>query len=149
MIISPELDADWDDRPATAKAWEAGFSRWYGALRSARVSQGIVLIGTPGSGKSTWAKANDQSGIVIFDGCFARPRTRQRAAHAGTRSGKPVIAVWLRTPLYVCIERVEARARKVPIDKVREIHAQLLELPPSVHDGFTRVLVVRPEVAQG
>jgi len=139
----------------------------------------LVLVGLPGSGKSTWAArqafsslssdairlliADDPAIQTIHRQVFATLRylARQRLelrrpvtcidATSLTRwERRPWIrlaqdaccdveAVFFDTPLEVCLERNGRRERVVPEDAVREM-ARRME-PPSVQEGFTRVII--------
>lgn len=146
-----------------------------------------MMIGIPGSGKSTEAKRLGKSlgipvissdeirkdltgseedfsmdkeiwtsviprrlrsalkeGDVVFDATNLRVRGRNTIRRSiGTEHS--CCAVYMDTPLEVCIKRQEARERKVPRERIEEMHSALV--PPTVSEGFDYVLVVEYERA--
>ena len=141
----------------------------------------IVLVGLPGSGKSTYLErhgvtalssdlirqllADDATDQTIHGRVFNTLRylVRQRlaigrqvtyvdATHLTPDERRPYIkiaqsygceaeALFFDVPLEVCLERNRGRARVVPEEAVRAMAAKLV--PPSVDEGFSRVMVVR------
>ena len=106
-----------------------------------------VLVGAQGSGKSTWAKRllERESSAIIFDAILVKKSERAPILLAASKHGIPVVAVWFRTPLTVCLSRNAGR----PPDQVaneqglRNVFAAVE--PPSQAEGFVHVL----EVASG
>jgi predicted kinase len=86
----------------------------------------------------------DAGASVVVDN--TNPSLEDRAAliAAARRAGARVRAVWVDTPLEVCIERNgdrEGRAR-VPLVGLLDTRGRLV--PPTPDEGFDRVDVVRP-----
>ena len=137
----------------------------------------VVLVGLPGSGKSTYLEqlgagglssdrirqllADDESDQSIHDRVFETLRylLRQRLALArpvtyidatnltpqerspyigiGAAYGCEVEALFLDTPLAVCRERNERRARVVPAEALAKMQERLVA--PTTEEGFARV----------
>lgn len=74
------------------------------------------------------------------------PSTAERAplVAAAREAGVPVRAVWVDTPLDVCLARNAARPEGARVPLVG-LHAALARFePPTTDEGFARVDVVRP-----
>ena len=81
---------------------------------------------------------------VVVDNTNPSAAERAPLVAAARAAGVPVRAVWVDTPLEVCLARNAARPqeRRVPL---LGIHAALARFePPSVAEGYVRVDVVRP-----
>ncbi|CCG03904.1 ATP-binding protein [Blastococcus saxobsidens] len=80
---------------------------------------------------------------VVVDNTNAAPEDRAPLVALARQAGVPVRAVWVDTPLEVCLERNARRAgrARVPLAGLYGTRARLV--PPSTDEGFTRVDVVR------
>jgi predicted kinase len=80
---------------------------------------------------------------VVVDNTNAGPAERAPLLAAARAAGVPARAVWLDTPVELCLERNEARTgrARVPLVGVHATRARLT--PPSAEEGFDRVDVVR------
>ncbi|SDE98801.1 AAA domain-containing protein [Blastococcus aurantiacus] len=81
---------------------------------------------------------------VVVDNTNPSAAERAPLVAAARVAGVPVRAVWVDTPLEICLARnaVRPAERRVPLVGV---HAALGRFePPSVEEGFARVDVVRP-----
>jgi predicted kinase len=80
---------------------------------------------------------------VVVDNTSPAREDRAPLIAAARAAGVPVRAVWVDTPLEVCLERNEGRSgrARVPVQGVLATRARLV--PPSPDEGFDRVDVVR------
>lgn len=127
------------------EAWEKCYVALDGALAVATASTKLyVLVGAQGSGKSEWARqrAKEEPGAVFFDAILVKRAERAPILAAARRFGVPATAVWLQTPLDICLRRNAAR----PPDEVanerglRNVFAALE--PPDSSEGFADVIEV-------
>ncbi|CAN1212495.1 AAA family ATPase [Tumidithrix helvetica PCC 7403] len=149
----------------------------------------ILLIGVPGSGKSTlikellrsprsetsptqvispdlireslygsaseqgrweeiWAQVQQEftqaaklQHSVIYDATNYKRQYRQEAiALARSHGFKPITGLWLNVPLWICLNRNQARDRQVPEDIIVEMYRCLTFNPPSLEDGFDHLM---------
>jgi len=126
-------------------AWEQCFEVLHAVLAAVQPNARLyVLVGAQGSGKSTWAKRllEREPTAIIFDAILVKKSEREPILLAANKHGIPVVAVWFRTPLSVCLSRNAAR----PPDQVanqqglRNVFAAVE--PPSQAEGFVHVLEV-------
>lgn len=141
----------------------------------------ILLVGLPGSGKSTYAarerlpvlssdelrhllldEVTDQTAnrqvfatlryllrtrlqlhraVTCIDATNLTRHERRQYIRTAQLYGAEAEAVFFDVPLAVCKERNLARARNVPDDIMIRMAGRLA--PPSLAEGFTRILVVR------
>jgi predicted kinase len=148
IVISPEaLREQGPGRPEedVGEAWAEAHRALRGALADEQVERVLVMVGIPGAGKSTWlaSRPHDPS-TVAFDAVFADRKRRAAIARRIRGAGKDAIAVWLRTPLHVCLERNATRPawRMVPEAFLRRVDVQLRLAPPTPLEGWSRVLTV-------
>jgi predicted kinase len=80
---------------------------------------------------------------VVVDNTNPAPEDRAPLIAAARAAGVPVRAVWLDTPVEVCLARNDARTgrARVPLPGVLGTRARLV--PPTTAEGFDRVDVVR------
>lgn len=154
MIVSPEalldpVEGRFDDRAAVSEAWANATRQFRDALADPQVLDAGIMIGWPGSGKSTWAAAHDDTRIVLFDAVWADRARRIAIANRIRRARKNAVAVWVRTPLPIALDRNAARPawRRVPEAVVREYAIALLRDSPTRTEGtrsivWDRVIVV-------
>lgn len=81
---------------------------------------------------------------VVVDNTNPGAAERAPLVAAARVAGVPVRAVWLDTPVELCLERNEARTgrARVPLVGVHATRARLT--PPSAEEGFDRIDVVGP-----
>jgi predicted kinase len=81
---------------------------------------------------------------VVVDNTNPGAAERAPLVAAARVAGVPVRAVWLDTPVELCLERNEARTgrARVPLVGVHATRARLT--PPSAEEGFGRIDVVGP-----
>ena len=114
----------------------------------------VILMGAPGSGKSTWLDRNREHGVVYFDACFDLDWKRANLTRRVWREypGCPVECVWIDTPAHICKERNAARPadRRVPEHAIDKMVRYISECPPDAEEeGFTRVVRVTPKSNRG
>jgi predicted kinase len=121
--------------------WETCFGVLEEALRSGTVRRVVMLVGLPGSGKSTWAQSADAPDTVIFDGFFGFPHRRERLLKLAKSYGVPVEAAWVTTDLETCLARNAQRSedRRVPEETIRVMANQLSLTPPMLEEGFAKL----------
>ncbi|HEV8608153.1 MAG TPA: AAA family ATPase [Tepidisphaeraceae bacterium] len=122
-------------------AWSRCFQQLTRAIASGKYRLVMMLIGIPGSGKSTYAQTHDRPDIIIFDGTFVDSTRRSRVVSAARAHGVPVIAVWLDTDFNTCILRNKQRPpdRQVPVDSMNLMLNRLQSAPPLLEEGFTQI----------
>jgi hypothetical protein len=126
------------------QAWEDCFARLSAALSSPSFHRAVLMIGIPGSGKSTMARKRAEPGLVVFDGVFAQRATRLRAVEIARKAGKPISAIWLQTPWDECIRRNALRSpdRRIPEESMRGMEIQLEREPPTLEEGYATLEIV-------
>jgi hypothetical protein len=126
-----------------AEAWAKCYVALHDALAVATASTKLyVLVGAQGSGKSAWARqrAKEEPEAVFFDAILVKRAERAPILAAARRYSVPATAVWLQTPLEICLRRNAAR----PVDEVadeqglRNVFAALE--PPDESEGFAEVI---------
>lgn len=148
MIIAPEsmiAPEVFTERSAISDAWAESMRRFRDALASEVVLDAGVLVGVPGSGKSTWCSEHDDPRIVLFDAVFSDPGRRRSMAGKIRRARKNSVAIWIRTPLSEAMERNAKRPawRRVPESAIVRASEKIRKNPPSLAEGWHRVIVVR------
>ncbi len=79
---------------------------------------------------------------VVVDNTNPAPGDRAPLIAAARRAGVPVRAVWLDTPLPVCLERNRAREGRARVPLVGMLSTRRRLVPPDQAEGFDRVDVV-------
>lgn len=118
---------------------------WRELLAREDVERAVLLVGPPGSGKSTWLAQNKEPGTVYFDATNTHKKKRSRLVKAALSAGKPISVVVMTTPLETCQARNAERTqgRRVPQQVVAQMASQLEQDPPSPEEGFASVVRVR------
>src|SRR2546423_15549141 len=75
-------------------AWSRCLQQLTPALASGKYRLLMMLIGIPGSGKSTYASANDRPDVVIFDGTFVDAKRRGAGGGGGGGGGGAGVGGW-------------------------------------------------------
>ena len=128
-----------------AAAWAKCHAALDEALAAAtRSTKLYVMIGAQGSGKSVWARRRvlEEPDCVLFDAILVKRSERAPILAAARKRGVPAVAVWLQTPLDVCLRRNAAR----PADEVagerglRNVYGAVE--PPQLAEGFASILIV-------
>jgi predicted kinase len=131
--------------------WKVAYETLHDLIVSSRPTKVVLLIGIPGSGKSTWLSQNAQEGVVYFDATMTGRKDRKRFLEAVRASSKvvgynvPVEAVWLDTAFGICSSRNAARPvdRRVPDHVIESMASRLAETPPEAREGFSQVIRVK------
>ncbi len=88
-----------------------------------------------------FANAAKSQQSVIYDATNYKREYRQDAiALAKQYDLKPITGLWLDVPLWICLSRNETRDRQVPEDVVIEMYRHLSYHPPTLSEGFDRIL---------
>jgi len=129
-------------RDEIAESWRAAHRAFSRALRNPRVSCGGIVCGVPGAGKSTWVRNNDSDAVVLFDAVFSHLGQRRAMATRIRASGKNSIAVHILANTENAVRRMSMRSihRRVPPAKIRASAQRFERSPPSVDEGWTRVV---------
>jgi predicted kinase len=149
VIVSPEALLEstggrFDDREAVGKAWADAMRQFRDALADPSILDVGVLVGIPGSGKSTWCAAHDDPRIVLFDAVWSSRGRRVSLCDRIRRARKNAIAVSIRCALAVAKERNAARPpdRRVPESVINAACLALRRDPPTRAEGWDRVILV-------
>lgn len=127
---------------AVGEAWAQAHRALRSELADPAVRDVLVMIGCPGSGKSSWLSWQvDVDERVAFDAVNADPARRRALAKRIADAGKHPIAVVVRSPLALCIDRNAARPpdRRVPEAVLRRAWAHLLCWPVMHDEGWLEV----------
>lgn len=128
------------------RAWERAWARLRSELAAARPGTHVYLVmGVQGSGKSRWVADNlGRLGpsAIVFDAALPARLHRQTLLAIAQAFAVPVIAVFIRAPLDLALQRNAQRTvdKRVPEAAVRSVFS-LLE-PPSKEEGFIWVETV-------
>lgn len=147
MILDPDVLLPTGPQRWTAEAvgqaWAECRRQLRAALQDTAIRTVAVMVGVPGSGKSAWAREHDQPGLVIFDACWTRVGHRAAMARQIRKAGRAAVAVLVRCPLDVCRDRNAQRptGRRVPDVALTRAWLALRERPPTLAEGWSRVLV--------
>jgi len=95
-----------------------------------------------------WSRVREQfqeaiahDAVAIYDATNARRRNRRDAIREVRRMGfESVSGLWVNSPLELCLDRNRKRSRRVPEAIVLKMHRQLTDAPPTLQDGFDRLI---------
>lgn len=88
-----------------------------------------------------FANAAKSQQSVIYDATnYKREYRKDAIALAKQHEFKPITGVWLDIPLWICLSRNDTRDRHVPEDVVIEMYRHLSYNPPTLSEGFDRIL---------
>jgi tRNA uridine 5-carbamoylmethylation protein Kti12 len=147
VILRPEDRVAHDEagqRTAIAEAWASCRRELRSALADPSTTEVVVMVGTPGAGKTTWSDAHDGPGVVVFDAVWANQARRRALALQIRAAGKLAVCVWVRTPLDECLRRQALRPvwRQVPGAVCHRAALALHTHPPNMGEGWSRLLLV-------
>ncbi|MEK8033539.1 AAA family ATPase [Ideonella sp. DXS29W] len=140
-------------REQVAEAWERAYAELEQRLRSLGAAARLYIVfGLQGAGKSTWiahhgARYGDRA--VFFDGPLPSRRHRQRALQIAAQVGCAATAVWIDTPLGLARERNAGRRglARIRDEAIQHVFDHLEA--PSLDEGFSSVMLVRPDPGLG
>ena len=146
MIIEPDQHYfedgvyRWTADKAVA-AWDDCCRKLDEALSARAFRKVVILVGIPGAGKSTFARANDAEDVIFFDGLFVNKERRTRVVAVAANAGVPVEAVWFDLPWQTCYQRNDGRSidRRIPDDALERMQRQLDADPPTTSEGLLSV----------
>ncbi|MFO0213634.1 MAG: AAA family ATPase, partial [Pseudanabaena sp.] len=88
-----------------------------------------------------FANAAKSQQSVIYDATNYKREYRKNIISLAKDYGfRPITGVWLNVPLWICLSRNDHRDRQVPDDIIIEMHRMLSYSPPSLSEGFDRIL---------
>lgn len=137
-LLTPEGEYLWTKERAE-KAWEEASKAFREALGSGEFSRVVLVMGAPGSGKSTWVERHQKPDVLYFDAVFKGWKSREPYLRLAEQADYYPEVVWLRTSLEVCLERNSKRPpnRKVPEELLRGMWESIRNFPPNPgREGF-------------
>jgi len=110
-------------------------------LQDPEITTAGIVLGCPGSGKSTWAAANDSASTLLWDGVWDCPGKRTTVAEMVRKAGKTPVAVMVLAPVDIAAARNNARPdwRRVPDRALRDAFWTLRVSPPRRCEGWARL----------
>lgn len=147
MIVSPERllrPHGFTDRERVAEAWADSMRAFREGLADPSILDVGIMVGIPGSGKSTWVEANDTDSVMLFDAVWANRGRRVAVAKRIRAAGKNAIAVVVKTPISVAMVRNASRPawRRVPEGVIRKAARDLRVEPPTMAEGWSGMITV-------
>ena len=111
------------------------------AMEERRFEHVIMMVGIPGSGKSSYARAADRENVVVLDSTFVEPERRWQILQMARQYNVPVMAVWMDTEWDVCVQRNAKRPedRRVPVEVMQAMYQRLFDERPREEEGFGEV----------
>jgi predicted kinase len=89
-----------------------------------------------------FANASKLQQSVIYDATnYSREYRQNIICLAKEHDFKPITGIWLNLPLWICLARNDTRDRQVPEDVVVDMYRTLSYSPPSLSEGFDRILL--------
>ncbi len=78
---------------------------------------------------------------AIYDATNAQRKQRREAIALARAVGfNYITALWVDTPVWLCLARNRRRMRQVPEEVIFRMHRQLRDAPPSLSEGLDRLL---------
>ncbi len=142
-LMTPEGKYLWS-LERVKNAWEESRKEYEKALASGSYKKVVLLMGAPGSGKSTWLDSHKEGGVLYFDATFKNWRSREPYIALARQKRIPVEVVWLDTSLEVCVQRNSLRTpdRKVEEGILKGMWETIQKSPPNPYrEGFSLIRV--------
>lgn len=88
--------------------------------------------------------------VVLVDALNAHPEHRRPFISVAQRHGVPATAIWMDTPLRLCLERafnrpLNSRQESLTPEIVERTHHMIHHFPPTCDEGFDQVIRVTPD----
>jgi predicted kinase len=134
-------------REDVANAWEVAYKILAEQLAELGSAGTLYLVfGLQGGGKSTWVNENADflgTNSLFLDGPLPSRRHRKRALGIAEAVGCTTVAVWVNTPLEVALAQNSTRSglARIKEEAIRHVHENLE--PPSIEEGFAKIIEVR------
>lgn len=130
-------------RERNREAWTESFAALDRTLAQATEQTRLyVMIGAQGSGKTTWARKQVEQDrhSIIFDALLVKRAERAILLTAAKQRNVQAFAVWLQTPLNLCLSRNANRPADevVPEEAIRNVFS-ILEVPTQ-EEGFFQII---------
>ncbi|PPS39949.1 AAA family ATPase [Chroococcidiopsis sp. TS-821] len=78
---------------------------------------------------------------AIYDATNAQRRHRREVIALARSTGfNDITGLWIDTPVWLCLARNKRRERIVPEEVVLRMHRQLRDAPPTLAEGFDRLI---------
>lgn len=78
---------------------------------------------------------------VVFDATNAQRCHRREMLTLARKLGfTHITAIWIRTPVWLCLARNKKRQRQVPEEVILRMHRQLRDAPPSLEEGLDNLI---------
>ena len=147
MIVSPDnfrmIDGKYVfDKEKEAAVWKTAYRFFYHSLQDCK--KGCLLIGPPGSGKSTWLNLNEDPNTAYFDATNTKKEERRVLLTLGAVLDCPMTGLYFKTPLSTCLERNATRSedRCIPEAIIAQMHLNLVNHNPTHEEGFSSLINV-------
>lgn len=126
-------------------AWAEANKEFSETLKSGRYGRVVLVMGSPGSGKTTWLSQNFKPGVLYFEAVFKNAFTREPYLSRARCFGIYPEVVWVDSHLEVCLQRNSMRSpdRKVPEDLLRGMWETIREFPPDPKVENFKLTLVR------
>ena len=127
------------DRETEGDVWKRAYKAFYQGLLAHR--RGCILVGPPGSGKSTWLAACASPNVVYFDATGTKLLERRILLILASVTDSEISAVVFRTPLTICLQRNAERSedRRIPENVIFQMYLNIMNTPPTLEEGFSKI----------
>lgn len=128
-------------------AWAQAYAALKAALATKKYSTVVLMIGSPGSGKSTWLHYNEKPNCIYFDATFVSAKSRKPVIRMAQQYNTPVEAVVMQTSIEVCKQRNALREpdRRVPDQTLCLMAQKMIAGRPRESEGFSKITFVNSD----